>query len=167
MSLDNILEFISNNLQYSYVLILVFAFAESLVVVGSILSSAILFSICVFLYNNDFLDLYTIVPLAMIGAHLGDVTSFVLGQRFGPWVVETKFFKKREHILERGNNFIDKYGQFTVVIGRFIPAMRAIIPFLIGMTGLEFKKFYRASIFAILVWGFGLIILTRGFSSIL
>ena len=53
MSLDNVLDFIANNLQYSYLLILLFAFAESLVVVGSILSSAILFSICVFLYNNN------------------------------------------------------------------------------------------------------------------
>ena len=167
MSLDNVLDFIGNNLQYSYLLILLFAFAESLVVVGSILSSAILFSICVFLYNNNLLDLYSIVPLAMIGAHAGDVISFVLGKRFGPFVLETKFFKKRENIIERGNNFIDKFGQLTVVLGRFIPAMRAIVPFLIGMTGMEFMKFYRASILAISVWGFGLIILTTGLSSIL
>jgi len=32
---------------------------------------------------------------------------------------------------------------------------------------MEFMKFYRASILAILVWGFGLIILTTGLSSIL
>ena len=76
MSLDNVLDFIANNLQYSYLLILLFAFAESLVVVGSILSSAILFSICVFLYNNSLLDLYSIVPLAMIGAHAGDAVSY-------------------------------------------------------------------------------------------
>ena len=88
MSLDNVLDFIANNLQYSYLLILLFAFAESLVVVGSILSSAILFSICVFLYNNNLLDLYSIVPLAMIGAHAGDVISFVLGKRFGPLVLD-------------------------------------------------------------------------------
>ena len=167
MSLDNVLDFIANNLQYSYALILLFAFAESLVIVGSILSSAILFSICVFLYNNNLLDLYSIVPLAMIGAHSGDVISFVLGKRFGPLVLETKFFKKRERIIERGNSFIDRYGQLTVVLGRFIPAMRAIVPFLIGMTQMEFMKFYRASILAILVWGFGLIILTTGLSSIL
>ena len=63
--------------------------------------------------------------------------------------------------------FIDRFGQLTVVLGRFIPAMRAIVPFLIGMTGMEFMKFYRASILAISVWGFGLIILTTGLSSIL
>ena len=108
MSLDNVLDFIANNLQYSYALILLFAFAESLVVVGSILSSAILFSICVFLYNNNLLDLYTIVPLAMVGAHAGDVLSFVLGKRFGPLVLETNFFKKRENIIQKGNNFIDR-----------------------------------------------------------
>ena len=49
-------------------------------------------------------------------------------------MLETKFFKKRESIIERGNNFIDRFGQLTVVLGRFIPAMRAIVPFLIGMT---------------------------------
>ncbi len=99
MSLDNVLEFISNNLQYSYVLILVFAFGESLVIVGSILSSAILFSICVFLYNNNLLDLYSIVPLAMIGAHAGDVISFVLGKRFGPLCLRQSFLKKERVLL--------------------------------------------------------------------
>ena len=63
--------------------------------------------------------------------------------------------------------FIDRFGQLTVVLGRFIPAMRAIVPFLIGMTGMKFIRFYRASILAISVWGFGLIILTTGLSSIL
>ena len=88
-------------------------------------------------------------------------------KRFGPFVLETKFFKKRESIIERGNSFIDRFGQLTVVLGRFIPAMRAIVPFLIGMTGMKFMRFYRASILAISVWGFGLIILTTGLSSIL
>ena len=55
MSLDNVLDFIANNLQYSYALILLFAFAESLVIVGSILSSAILFRSAYFFTTTIFL----------------------------------------------------------------------------------------------------------------
>ena len=116
MSLDAILQFISANSEYALFLIFIFAFCESLVV-GSILSSAILFSICVFLYNNGILDLKTIVPIAVIGAHIGDTTSFYIGKKSGDIFLNMTFIKKRQHIIEKANRFIKRFGPYTVVIG--------------------------------------------------
>ena len=167
MSLDAILQFISANSEYALFLIFIFAFCESLVVVGSILSSAILFSICVFLYNNGILDLKTIVPIAVIGAHIGDTTSFYIGKKSGDIFLNMTFIKKRQHIIEKANSFIKRFGPYTVVIGRWVPAIRPVVPFLLGISEMKFLNFYKAAVLAVLTWGVGLIMLTTGLSSIL
>ena len=167
MSLDAILQFISANSEYALVLIFIFAFCDSLVVVGSILSSAILFSICVFLYNNGILNLNSIVPIAVIGAHIGDTISFYIGKKSGDIFLNMTFIKKRQHIIEKANRFIKRFGPYTVVIGRWVPAIRPVVPFLLGISEMKFLNFYKAAVLAVLTWGVGLIILTTGLSSIL
>ena len=72
--------FLSTNAEYAWLVVLFFAFLESFIISGAIVSSAILFSICIFLYNTDVLSLYLMVPMAIIGAHLGDMSGFFFGK---------------------------------------------------------------------------------------
>jgi membrane-associated protein len=77
-------------------IIMFFAFAESFLITGIFISSAILFSICIFLYNMGALSIFGIVPVAMIGAHIGDVSSFFLGKTLGPQILASKALTKRQ-----------------------------------------------------------------------
>ena len=161
-SFQELQQLILNNATYAWVFVLAFAFMESLIIVGSIVSAAILFSICVYLYHTQMLSMYIIVPLAVIGAHLGDVTSFFLGKRVGPNLLKRQFFQKHKAKVEKGQKLIERYGSYSVLIGRFTPGLRPIIPFLLGLSNHSSNRFYPASVIAVLSWGVALILLTIG-----
>ena len=121
--------YLNANAEYAWVVILFFAFLESFILSGVIISSAILFSICIFIYNTELLPLFYIVPVAVLGAHLGDMTGFLFGKTIGPQLLSTKVMVKREKLITRAQKFLDKTGSYTVILGRFIPAVRPIVPF--------------------------------------
>ena len=131
-------------------------------VVGSIVSAAILFSICVYLFHEALLSMYVIVPIAVLGAHLGDVTSFLLGKRAGVPLLRRPFFIRHEQKIIRGRKFIERFGFFAVMFGRFTPGLRPIIPFLLGVSNWTWRRFYGSAVIAVFCWGLGLIILTIG-----
>ena len=158
--------FLSTNAEYAWLVVLFFAFLESFIISGAIVSSAILFSICIFLYNADVLSLYLMVPMAIIAAHLGDMSGFFFGKTLGPNLLSTKFFQKRKKLISRSQDFLEKRGPYAVVIGRFIPAVRPIVPFLLGVSGLKALKFYLSDLIACLLWGLALGVLVTGVGSI-
>ena len=101
MNLESIQQFLTNNTEYSWLIIIFLAFAESFLITGVFISSAILFSVCIFLYNMDVLTIFGIVPLAIIGAHTGDVSSFFLGKTLGPQIINSRILIKRQKTINR------------------------------------------------------------------
>ena len=131
-----------------------------------IISSAILFSICIFIYNTELLPLFYIVPVAVLGAHLGDMTGFLFGKTIGPQLLSTKVMVKREKLITRAQKFLEKTGSYTVILGRFIPAVRPIVPFLLGVSDLKLVRFYIADLIACIFWGIALGFLVTGVGSL-
>ena len=158
--------YLNANAEYAWVVILFFAFLESFILSGVIISSAILFSICIFIYNTELLPLFYIVPVAVFGAHLGDMTGFLFGKTIGPQLLSTKVMVKREKLISRAQKFLDKTGSYTVILGRFIPAVRPIVPFLLGVSDLKLVRFYIADLIACIFWGIALGFLVTGVGSL-
>ena len=158
--------YLNANAEYAWIVVLFFAFIESFILSGIVTSSAILFSICIFIYNTELLSIYYIVPLAILGAHLGDMGSFLFGKTIGPQILTTKVMLKRQKTIKRSQEFLDKTGSFTVLFGRFIPAVRPIVPFLLGISDLKVVRFYIADVIACLLWGLALGFLVTGVGSL-
>ena len=158
--------YLNTNAEYAWMIILFFAFLESFVLSGVVVSSAILFSICILIYNTELLSIVYIVPVAIIGAHLGDMSSFLFGKTIGPQLLSTKVMVKRQKMILRAQKFLDKTGSFTVIIGRFIPAVRPIVPFLLGISDLKVVRFYIADLIACICWGIALGFLVTGVGSL-
>ncbi len=127
--------------------------------------SAILFSVCIFVFNMELMPIYAIVPVATLGAHLGDMSGFFFGKTVGPSLLSSKFMTKREKLIKRAQSFLDKTGSYTVLLGRFIPAIRPIVPFLLGISDLKAVRFYLADVFACCCWGIALGFLVTGVGS--
>ena len=164
---ENIETFLTNNSQYAWIAVFLFAFLESFVLSGIVVSSAILFSVCIFVYNMELMPLYLIVPVACLGAHIGDMSGFFFGKTVGPSLLSSEFMKKREKLIIRAQKFLDKTGSFTVLLGRFVPAIRPIVPFLLGISDLKAVRFYFADLIACLFWGLALGCLVTGVGSLL
>ncbi|MDA9653034.1 VTT domain-containing protein [Pseudomonadota bacterium] len=159
MPFDKIQFFLESNPEYAWFLVFLFGFMESMIITGSFMPSAILFSLCVYLYNTELLTLPWICSIAFAGSHLGDISGFLVGKIFGPSFMASNFLQKRQKGIQRTQKFLNRFGPYTVVIGRFIPAIRPLVPFLLGITDLELKRFYIADIIACLAWAFALALL--------
>ena len=133
-----------------------------MVISGSIVPSIVLFSICVYLFDQQILSLYLIAPIAMGGAHLGDLGGFLVGKYSGDKVLSLTFFQKRTALISKATSTAERFGPLAVAIGRFTPAIRPIMPFFLGLTRLELKRFYFADLFACFAWGIALILMLKG-----
>ena len=159
---DSIQNILLHNPEYAWLAVFILAFLESMVITGSIFPSIVLFSICVYLFDQQILALYLIAPIAMCGAHLGDLGGFLVGKYSGDKVLSLTFFQKRTALINKATSAADRFGPLAVVIGRFTPAIRPIMPFFLGLTRLELKRFYFGDLLACFAWGIALILMLKG-----
>ena len=98
---------------------------------------------------------------------LGLMLGFMFGKTIGPQIMSTKVVAKRKKMIARAQKFLDKTGSYTVILGRFIPAIRPIVPFLLGISDLKIVRFYVADVIACICWGLALGFLVTGVGSVL
>ena len=79
-----------------------------------------------------------------MGCFLSDWIMYWIGRLLGPKLWHLKWFNKifPKKRLDQSKNFYDKYGFFTLFIGRFIPfGVRNALLFTAGLGKMSFKKF--------------------------
>lgn len=111
------------------------AFIESAPFVGVFIPGATLISIGGFLAYQDFLNAWDIIFFATIGAILGDFFSYSMGRWGGKLVKNNKFINNS--ILRHGESFFKQHGNKSVFWGRFFGPVRAIIPFIAGLSKMK------------------------------
>ena len=99
------------------------------------------------------LNIFVLYAILIIAAVLGDTVNYEIGKHFGRKILEYKKFKlvKDEH-LKKADEFVGKYGSKAVFLARFIPIIRTIVPFLVGMGKLEYPKFLKVNAIGGVVW---------------
>ena len=82
-------------------------------------------------------------------------------------MLSSKFMVKREKLIIRAQKFLDRTGSYTVILGRFVPAIRPLVPFLLGISDLKAVRFYIADVIACACWGIALGFLVTGVGSLI
>jgi membrane-associated protein len=112
--------------------------------------------------TGAFLGMSGIHPLAAIAivvsaAVLGDATNYAIGcSALGQQLVRRNWVRPRH--LQKTRAYFDRYGAPTITIGRFVPIVRTIAPFLAGLTGMCIRRFALYNILGGAVWGTGLML---------
>jgi membrane-associated protein len=109
--------------------------------------------------NDPHLNLAVVVLGAFAAALLGAQLGYLLGSRFG-----TRLFKPDARIfkteyLERAQAFFDRSGPRAVVLARFIPFVRTIVPMLAGTSRMPQRSFVSANLTGAALWAVGVSVL--------
>ena len=91
-----------------------------------------------------------------IAAFLGDQTGFAIGRKFGRPYLDRRTSPRLAQWVVRTESFYQRWGWSAVVIARFIPVMRALIPLIAGISRMNYYRFLSANLTGALVWGVGM-----------
>lgn len=90
--------------------------------------------------------------ITYLGAVSGLSLGFILGKVFGHKILNKLVKKNKAKYLLKSKKLIDRYGHFALVISYFIPIVRHILPYLVGMNDMSFKKYALYYYTAGFVW---------------
>ncbi|OGM14098.1 hypothetical protein A3D84_03255 [Candidatus Woesebacteria bacterium RIFCSPHIGHO2_02_FULL_42_20] len=145
---------------WGYIGLFFIVFAESGLFFGFFLPGDSLLFTAGFLASQNFLNIVVLVPLLIIAAISGDSVGYWMGRRFGNWLMrqkETFFFQKK--YMTRAQEFYDKHGGKTIVMARFVPAVRTFAPVVAGMAKMHYRTFLSFNIFGGIFWSAGMLLL--------
>ena len=91
------------------------------------------------------LNFLLLVLLLVPAAILGDFVNFEIGEHFGPVLSSSRWGGKliSRDKLQKSQNFFDKHGASAIILARFTPIVRTFIPFLAGVSHMQYAKFAR------------------------
>lgn len=124
---------------------------ESLALVGLLVPGVVLITAAASMAGHQMVALPWLIGAAFAGAVLGDGLSYFLGYRHRDTVVTRWPLSLHPEWLGRGARFFERYGIYSVFIGRFVGPVRPIIPLIAGMMHMPARTFLLANV--ILLFG--------------
>jgi undecaprenyl-diphosphatase len=128
------------------------AFLECVPFVGAIFPGGTLISLGGFLAAQGYFKVGEIIIFAAGGAIIGDYCGYCLGRWGRPWLERTGLIKPE--LIQKSEKFFSKYGNKSVLWGRFLGPLRAIVPFTAGATKMKQRPFLFWNIISGIIWAF-------------
>ena len=140
------------NPNWVFFAVLVIAFVESLALAGVIVPGVLLLFLVSALAGHINLAIELLLLSGFIGAILGDGVSFFLGHHFKDRLRSLWPFSRYPKTLQMGEQFFQKHGGKSVMLGRFIGPVRPVIPIVAGMLGMSQVRFAVFNASSALIW---------------
>ncbi len=131
-------------------LFLFIAVIECFPFIGGFFPGGTLIYIGGLLAAQGYFSIVDIIIFAAIGAIIGDYLSYLLGRRGAPWLEDKKIIKPE--LMASSRAFFVKYGNKSVLWGRFIGPMRAIVPFVAGASKMRQRSFLLWNVIGAIIW---------------
>ena len=123
-----------------------FITGDSLVFAAGLVSAA----------HSDVINIYLMVIGVGIAAWLGDQVGYALGRHYGRPYLDRRQGDWIKKAIDKSEIYYIRYGWWAIVVARFVPWGRVIIPALAGISRMNYYKFFSANLVGALLWGCGL-----------
>jgi undecaprenyl-diphosphatase len=129
------------------------ALLETTIGIGLILPGSTIILALGALSVRGYLDTGDLIWFAVLGAILGDNINYSLGRRYGAkWIEKGFWFFKSNHI-EKARYFMNAHGAKSVFLGRFIPSVKEVVPFIAGSMKMNKRTFMIWNVLGAVGWG--------------
>jgi len=105
-------------------------------------------------------SLAAFLVLVPIGAVLGNLVGYWIGYRAGPRVFhrpDSRLF--RPEYVQRSHDFFQRFGSWTILVGRFVPIVRTVATVMAGVGRMRFSVYALYSIIGGVIWADGVLLL--------
>lgn len=149
----NLVEFITSA---SYFGIFFMIFAESGLFFGFFFPGDSLLFTAGFLASKGILNEWILLPVIFVAAVLGDNVGYWFGKKVGPKIFnkENSLFFDKKNVV-KAQEFYEKHGPKTIVLARFVPAIRTFVPIVAGIGNMKYRIFMTYNLVGGLLWGIG------------
>lgn len=148
---QHLMTLMAQNWLFGVLAVAAIVFLETgLVVLPFLPGDSLLFATGAFLGVSGISPLAAILIIA-VAAVLGDGLNY----RIGGSVIGRQLLARgwiKPHHLAMTRDYFDRYGAPTITIGRFVPVVRTIAPFMAGLSGMPVRRFAVFNIIGAAMW---------------
>jgi membrane-associated protein len=103
---------------------------------------------------NGGINLWYLMIISIVAAILGDFVNFEIGMRFGHYIESSPRWKKfiKPEYLKQAQDFFEKYGKISIFLGRFMPIIRTMVPFVAGTAKMPYRHFVTYNLVGGVTW---------------
>jgi membrane-associated protein len=143
-------------------------FAESGLLIGFFLpGDSLILTAGIFAATGEYFGIVPLVIVCITAAILGDSVGYKIGTSTGKKIKNNSAsFIVKMGYLKEAEDFYKKHGGKTVVLARFVPAVRTFVPMVAGMSEMHYREFLKYNILGGLIWGGGLSLIGYYFGQI-
>ncbi|MDV3467634.1 VTT domain-containing protein [Stenotrophomonas sp. C3(2023)] len=132
--------------------IFLIAFCDAVIVLGALVPALpLLFAVGVFIGLGQISGPYA-VACAALGAFAGDGISYWIGRRWGDRLRGIWPFSRYPQLLERGELMFRRNAFKSILVARYVGAIRPFVPAIAGMMKMPVSRYVQASGMACLSW---------------
>lgn len=121
-----------------------------------ITGDSLIFAAGVLAATNQSVNIWILTFGIGLAAFVGDQTGFVLGRHFGRPYLDKREGPKLKSAIAKSEKFYADLGWWAVVVARFMPWARVLVPAIAGIARMNYYKFLGANLVGALAWGVGL-----------
>lgn len=145
---------------FGYLGIFITLFLESGVIFGFFLPGDSLLFSAGLLASQNYLNIIGLIVISVLAAILGNNTGYWTGKKAGPALFTKKgsfIFSPRR--VEEAHKFFEGRGPQSLILARFIPAVRTFTPIAAGVGKMNYRTFLIFNGVGASLWGIGVPIL--------
>ncbi|PJD93899.1 MAG: hypothetical protein CK424_01180 [Legionella sp.] len=137
---------------YALVFTFLVALLESLAIIGTIIPGSLTMTAVGILAGSNVMRFDLTIAFASLGAFTGDSISYMLGAIYSESLASMWPFKRYPKFLNYGQDFFNRHGGKSVLIGRFTGPLRSIMPIIAGMMHMSRLQFFAANFISAIGW---------------
>lgn len=137
---------------WTYAILFLVIFCETGLVIAPFLPGDSLLFATGALAATGALDPHFAFLLMASASILGDNTNYTIGRFVGPKAFSSNSRFLKQKYLTKTQQFYDKYGGRTIVVGRFLPIIRTFAPFVAGVAKMDRRKYVPFTIIGAVFW---------------
>lgn len=103
--------------------------------------------------------LWKLLVFIPIAAVLGGQVGYWIGRRVGTTMFKPNARFLKQKYADEAHLFFEERGPVAIVLGRFVPIVRTIVPIVAGTAKMHYGAFVAFNALGAIVWGIGLTVL--------